>query len=96
MRDKTAKDEASAIVICRCEETTRGEIVDAIRRGARSIAAVKRRTSAGMGLCHGRTCTRLIAEILREEVGIPMEELKPATVRPPVRPILVSAFEEEG
>jgi len=84
------------LVICRCEEITREDIAEAIRRGARSVAAVKRRTSAGMGLCHGRTCTRLVAQVVKEELGIPPEQLKPATVRPPVRPILVSSFEEEG
>ncbi len=93
MSDKTAKDED--VVICRCEEITRGEIAEVIRRGARSIPAVRRRTSAGLGLCHGRTCTRQIAQVLKEELGIPMEQLKPATVRPPVRPILISAFEED-
>jgi NAD(P)H-nitrite reductase large subunit len=84
------------LIICRCEEITREDIAEAIRRGARSVPAVKRRTSAGMGLCHGRTCTRLVAQVVKEELGIPADKLKPATVRPPVRPILVSAFEKEG
>ena len=90
-----SEDGLEDVVVCRCEEVTRGEVVEVIRRGARSVAAVKRRTSAGMGLCHGRTCTRQIAQVLKEEAGIPAEELKPSTVRPPVRPILLTAFEEE-
>ena len=89
------KDALSEVVVCRCEEVTRGEVVEVIRRGARSVAAVKRRTSAGLGLCHGRTCTRQIAQVLKEEAGIAISELKPSTVRPPVRPILLTAFEEE-
>ncbi len=83
------------VVICRCEEITRVKINEAVRRGARSVAAVKRRTSVGMGLCQGRTCTEQIEHILKEEAGIPLEQLKPPTVRPPVRPILLSAFEDE-
>ena len=76
------------VVICRCEEVTRDEIVAAIRSGARSIAAIKRRTSGGMGLCQSRICQRLIAQILNEEAGIPMSEATtPMTVRPPIRPV---------
>ena len=89
------EDGLKDVVVCRCEEVTRGEVVEVIRRGARSVGAVKRRTSAGMGLCHGRTCTRQIAQVLKEEVGVAMSDLKPSTVRPPVRPILLTAFEEE-
>lgn len=83
------------MIICRCEEVTRRCIEEAIARGAHSVAAVKRRTSTGMGLCHGRTCTQLVGQILAKK-GISAEPTRPATVRPPVRPILVSAFEEEG
>ena len=83
------------MIICRCEEVTRRSIEDAIQRGARSVAAVKRRTSTGMGLCHGRTCTQLVGQILLQK-GVSSDPTRPATVRPPVRPILVSAFEGEG
>ena len=79
---------SNRLIICRCEEVTRDEIVAAIRSGARSIAAIRRRTCGGMGLCQGRICQRLIAQILSEEAGIPMSEAAtPATVRPPVRPL---------
>jgi len=53
-------------VICRCETVTEGEIVEAIRRGARSLDGVKRRTRAGMGRCQGGFCTPRIVDILRE------------------------------
>ena len=74
--------------ICRCEEVTREEILEAIRSGATSIAAVKRRTNAGMGLCQGRICQRLIGQMLSQEADISLSEAtKPQKVRPPVRPI---------
>jgi NAD(P)H-nitrite reductase large subunit len=85
---KTYMDEE--LIICRCEEITKEEIVDAIRKGARSISAVKRRTGAGKGLCQGKSCGRLVARILNEEIGIPIRETIPATYRPPIRPIPVS------
>jgi len=73
--------------ICRCEEVTRREIEEAIADGATTIAGIKRRTRAGMGLCQGRTCRRLIAQILSKQRQ--PEEIIPATSRPPVRAITI-------
>ena len=78
------------LIICRCEEITKEQIVDAVRNGARSISAVKRRTGAGKGLCQGKSCGRLVARILNEETGVPIRETIPTTYRPPIRPIPVS------
>ena len=66
-------------VVCRCEEVTEAEILDAIRRpvGARSIDGVKRRTRAGMGRCQGGFCSPRVLEILCQELGIsPLEVTK--------------------
>lgn len=62
-------------VICRCETVTEAEIVEAIRRGARSLDAVKRRTRAGMGRCQGGFCAPRVMDILSRELGVPMTEL---------------------
>ncbi len=62
-------------VICYCEGVTEAEIVEAIRRGARTIDGIKRRTRAGMGECQGSRCLLEIAEILARELGIPMKEV---------------------
>lgn len=56
-------------IICRCEKVTEAEVVEAIRRGAASIDAVKRRTRAGMGKCQGGFCTPPVLEILARELG---------------------------
>jgi len=77
------------MLICRCEEVTEEEIRQAIRNGADTIAGVKRRTRAGMGLCQGHTCFKLVARIISEEAGKPLAEILPPTVRPPVRPVQV-------
>ncbi|MBS4959237.1 MAG: (2Fe-2S)-binding protein [Clostridiales bacterium] len=77
------------IIICRCQEVTRREIVEAIRQGATTVDGVKRRTRAGMGLCQGKTCERLVARIISEETGRPMAELLPPTSRMPVRPVKI-------
>lgn len=75
------------IIICRCEEITKGEIIQAIRDGATTVDGIKRMTRAGKGLCQGRTCRPLVEAILMTELGhLPPAEEYPST-RPPVRPM---------
>ena len=84
-KDLTSEEKNSLIdeepaygrVVCRCEEITEGEILEAIRRNppARDIDGVKRRTRAGMGRCQGGFCMPSVAEILSDELGIPFEQV---------------------
>lgn len=64
-------------IICRCEEISEGEIVDAIHRpvGAVSMDGVKRRVRAGMGRCQGGFCTPRVMEILARELNIPITQV---------------------
>lgn len=62
-------------VICRCETITEAEIVEAVRRGARSLDAVKRRTRAGMGRCQGGFCSPRVMDIISRETGMPMTHI---------------------
>lgn len=80
------------LLICRCEEVTRKDILWAIEHGADSVDEIKRITRAGMGLCQGRTCERLVARILAEETGLKASDALPGSRRPPVRLISVSVF----
>ena len=75
------------VLICRCGEVTRREAKEAIREGARSVDEVKRMTRAGMGICQGRTCSRLVAQLIHEETGIPMGRIRLSRSRAPVRPV---------
>jgi len=77
-------------IICRCEELTAGEVRAAIRLGLNTVNEVRRYTRAGMGLCQGRTCGRLVAQLLAEETGRPLSDFLPATSRPPVRPVEIA------
>jgi len=79
--------EKSEKLVCRCEEVTEGEIREAIRSGVRTIIGVKRATRAGMGLCQGRTCQRLVEQLIVEETGQKLDELQLPTKRPPIRAI---------
>ncbi len=64
-------------IVCRCEQISEGEILDAIRRrpGARSLDGIKRRVRAGMGRCQGGFCSPKVMELLSRELGVPMEAL---------------------
>ena len=53
-------------VICQCEQITRAEIMEAIRRGAVSVDGVKRRVGSGMGRCQGSRCSYEIEKLLEE------------------------------
>ena len=73
-----AKNPLYGRVICRCEEVTEGEIVDAIRRplGARTLDAVKRRCRPGSGRCQGGFCGPRVLEILSRELGVERESIQ--------------------
>lgn len=72
------KNPAYANVICRCEQVTEGEILEAIHRplGATTVDGVKRRTRAGMGRCQSGFCLPKTMEILAHELGVDEEEIK--------------------
>ncbi len=80
--------------ICRCEEVTEQEVRDAIRAGARSVIEVKRWTRAGMGICQGRSCRRLVERILAEELLVKPEEIEISSFRQPVRPVSIRSMDE--
>lgn len=80
------------IIICRCQEVARREILAAIADGARTIDGIKRRVRSGMGLCQGKTCERLVAQILAGETGRHPAEIMPQTSRMPVRPVKISVL----
>ena len=58
------RDPDFADVVCLCEGITRGEIKEAVRRGAVNVDGVKRRIGSGMGACQGSRCRMMIEEIL--------------------------------
>jgi glycerol-3-phosphate dehydrogenase len=71
-------DPAYGEIVCRCEHVSKREVIDALNNpiSGKSISAVKYRTRAGMGRCHGGFCLPKIVEILKEEYGVPPEEIK--------------------
>ncbi len=65
-------------IICRCEQVTEAEIVQAIHRpvGAKTLDAVKRRVRAGMGRCQSGFCAPYVIDIIARELGISPDEVR--------------------
>ena len=83
-------------IICRCEEITKGEIRKAVHEGMWTMTEIRRYLRAGMGLCQGQTCGKLVKSIVAKELGISPAELEPATSRAPTRPIEMRIFANES
>lgn len=75
------------MIICRCEEVTKGEIRKAVHEGMFTLAEIRRYLRAGMGLCQGQTCSRLVKSIVAKELGLTPGDIEPAVSRAPMRPI---------
>ncbi|MGG7057035.1 NAD(P)/FAD-dependent oxidoreductase [Clostridium tertium] len=76
-RELIKKNKNYGRIICRCEEITEGEIIDAIKRsfGTISLDGVKRRCRPGMGRCQGGFCGPRVQEIIARELNIPLESI---------------------
>jgi glycerol-3-phosphate dehydrogenase len=72
------EDPAYGEIVCRCEHVSKREVLSALNNpfSSRTITAVKYRTRAGMGRCHGGFCLPKIIEILKEEYGLLPEQIK--------------------
>lgn len=63
---RTVRPAADHEIICQCQQITRGQILDAIARGAATVDGVKRRAGTGMGRCQGMRCRREIEKMLED------------------------------
>lgn len=82
------------LVVCRCEEITAGQIRRAVREdGACEMNRVKALTRVGMGRCQSRMCGLAAAEIVASEAGLDVREVGRVRSQPPVKPLIIGAFE---
>jgi glycerol-3-phosphate dehydrogenase len=74
--DLVAQNPDYGEIVCRCEQITKKEILDAIENplGSRTIAGIKYRARAMMGRCQGGFCLPRIVEILEKEFGYHPED----------------------
>ena len=84
------------LLVCRCEEVTKGEIRQALHSGITTIEELRRLLRCGMGLCQGQTCGKLVKTIIASELKVSPAEVVPASSRAPMRPIEMCILAEDG
>lgn len=62
-------------ILCRCEDVSKAEVLEAIRRGAVTVDGVKRRCGAMLGVCQGSRCQQDLAELIAQTLGISVNEV---------------------
>lgn len=74
------------VILCRCEEVSRGEILDALHNplGVKTIDGVKKRVRPGMGRCQGGFCMPLVAQLIAQDQHIPLTEVCKHNSRSPI------------
>ena len=77
-----AADPAWGRMVCRCEQVTEAEIREAVHGiiPATTVDAIKWRTRAGMGRCHGGFCSPHVTDIIAEETGCSIDEVRKGNV----------------
>lgn len=85
-------------IVCRCEEITVEDIRSCIAKGFDSFDEIKRVLRVSMGPCQGRGCKDIILREISAAKKMPIADLDPGTVRPPVKPIKIGvlAYGEEA
>lgn len=82
-----------ALVVCRCEEVTAGELRTCVRdTGTQELNRLKALTRIGMGRCQGRMCAPAAARLLAHATGRSLAEVGRLRSQPPVKPVPVAAL----
>lgn len=73
-----AKNPDYGVIICRCEEISKGEIIDALNRPLcpPTVDAIKKRIRPGMGRCQGGFCSPLVTKIIAEHEHCTLSDVK--------------------
>ncbi|MEG0692027.1 MAG: NAD(P)/FAD-dependent oxidoreductase [Oscillospiraceae bacterium] len=60
------------VIVCRCEEISKGEIIDALDSPipVYTLDGIKRRVRPGMGRCQGGFCSPIVAQMIAQKSGI--------------------------
>lgn len=66
------------VIVCRCEEISKGEILDALKSPicVPTVDGIKKRIRPGMGRCQGGFCSPLVTQIIAEYLNVPLSEVR--------------------
>ena len=82
----------SKVIICKCENVTLKELIEAIEKGFSDLESIKRYLRVGMGPCQGLYCLTLVAREVIKRTGKSFEEVFMPINRPPINPIPLKYF----
>ena len=77
-------------VVCRCEEVTAKDILDAVAIGATGPNQLKAYCRTGMGPCQGRLCGLTVTELMAQARGKSPQEIGYYRLRAPIKPITLA------
>ena len=77
-------------IVCRCEEVTARDILDAVGIGATGPNQLKAYRRTGMGPCQGRLCGLTVTELMAQARGKTAQEIGYYRLRAPVKPITLA------
>ena len=80
------------LIVCRCEDVTADDVINAVAAGFTTLEEVKRYTGFGTGPCQGKECLRTVALQVAAASGQAPETLQPFTARPPLAPTELKYF----
>jgi NAD(P)H-nitrite reductase large subunit len=76
-----------ALMICRCEEVSAGEIRAIVDDGHWEINRVKAHCRVAMGRCQGRMCGSAAAEIVAQRSGRALNDIGRLRGQAPIKPL---------
>ena len=77
-------------IVCRCEEVTAAQVIDAVGIGAIGPNQLKSFLRCGMGPCQGRLCGLTVTELIAATRGVDPADVGYYRLRPPVKPITLA------
>ncbi len=77
-------------IVCRCEEVTAKDILDAVAIGATGPNQLKAYRRTGMGPCQGRLCGLTVTELMAQARDKSPQEIGYYRLRAPVKPITLA------
>lgn len=85
--EKWAAEAPDALILCRCEEVSVGDVRAVVDEGHWEINRVKAHCRVGMGRCQGRMCGLAAAEIVAERSGRAIENVGRLRGQAPIKPL---------
>ncbi len=83
---------ADAVIACRCEEVSAGQIRRAVHLGASGPNQAKAFLRCGMGPCQGLVCGPIVSAVIARARGVPIAEVGTYRPRAPYKPITVGTL----